>query len=155
MVQAISQTWGGIERSSAVRLQTCPCGARSNAQSLMCTRDLLALLWGYAAEWHTVLSVSKHSLPSHYISLTICCVSAAYDLSAFPKLTEKTIKSIEDVLTQDIPALVRCALLASSAHAAGSCQLCSGCSAVQAIRQPLGAAGRLGGVLPAAVRAGC
>ena len=30
-----------------------------------------------------------------------------YDLSLFPKLKDKDIKCIEDVLSQDIPALVR------------------------------------------------
>ena len=34
-------------------------------------------------------------------------ILSAYDLSVFPKLKEKDVKTIEDVLSLDIPSLVK------------------------------------------------
>ncbi len=34
-------------------------------------------------------------------------ILSAYDLSTFPKLKEKDVKTIEDVLSLDIPSLVK------------------------------------------------
>lgn len=82
----------------------------SSTTSLSVCLLCLSALCLYHLDWPHLLSSKGHLLGSagdfpdvnRYREIL-----AAFDLSTFPKLRDKDIKNIEDVLSQDIPSLVR------------------------------------------------